>query len=521
MSSQSTISHGTMPRGLDSVPRSELFSGRFGRLFRQLAPFRSGEDDLRLLASSMIEPKVDVEKGENSPSNNKTLPAGFTYFGQFIDHDLTFDPTSSLQRDNDPEGLNNFRTPRFDLDSVYGRGPDEPFLYSDGVRFLIGKNLVGEDDLPRNPRGVALIGDPRNDENLIVSQIHLAFLKYHNKVVDELSAAEPGLTGKDLFEKARQVVRWHYQWIVLHDFLPRIVGHAVVDDILRHDDDFTIAGPAGQRGLLWRAELKFFNWKEHPFMPVEFSVAAYRFGHSLVRDNYGLNTATAEDEVDIFDTSNPTDPNADDLRGGRFRPANRQIEWRFFFELPSPADVIQITRAIDTQIVFALGGLPLVAIPDGQPPRSLPERNLLRGLRLGLPSGQDVARLMGIPENLIVSTDNPTYKFAIGTNYKLGNGTPDPSVPVVAPADRARLEAVFGRQTPLWYYTLKEAELIAGGEILGPVGGRIVAEVFIGVIFGDRFSYIRSAPSWKPVKGRFGAPADGKFSMANLVQFVQ
>src|SRR5712692_2426354 len=111
-----------------------------------------------------------------------------TEVGESGGHDLTFDPVSKLQRDNDPDALEDFRTPRFDLDNVYGRGPDEsPFLYdANSEKFVIGKNGVGEEDLPRSPNVRALIGDPRNDENLIVSQLHLAFLKYHNAVVDAL-----------------------------------------------------------------------------------------------------------------------------------------------------------------------------------------------------------------------------------------------------------------------------------------------------------------------------------------------
>src|SRR5262249_4606722 len=152
--------------------------------------------------------------------------AGFTYLGQFIDHDLTFDPNSKLERENDPDALVDFRTPRLDLDSLYGDGPaDNPFLYQDdGVHFLLGLNQAFEEDLPRNSAEArrALIGDPRNDENLIVSQLHLAFLKYHNRVVDALRAIRPELSGEKLFGEARRIVRWHYQWIVIHEFLRAI-----------------------------------------------------------------------------------------------------------------------------------------------------------------------------------------------------------------------------------------------------------------------------------------------------------
>lgn len=174
-------SHGSEPRGLDSVPRAPSYEGRFGRMFRRLPTFTQTDEFLTALAEGMRQPDGEV-------SDNPGIPAIYTYFGQFIDHDITFDPSSSLQRMNDPEGLINFRTPRFDLDSVYGSGPaDEPFQYDEatgGLKLLTGKGRdvasnqpTTEDDLPRNEQGRALIGDPRNDENVIVSQLQLAFIK--------------------------------------------------------------------------------------------------------------------------------------------------------------------------------------------------------------------------------------------------------------------------------------------------------------------------------------------------------
>ncbi|HEX6710002.1 MAG TPA: peroxidase family protein, partial [Rubrobacter sp.] len=193
-------------RGLGSVVQSPLFEGRFGRMFRNLPAFEPADGKLEALANTMFEPEDTGNDDEESEFDNPNIVAGITYLGQFIDHDITFDPASKLQRQNDPDALHNFRTPRFDLDSVYGRGPDdEPFLYKpDGIKFRIGENGAGQEDLPRTaPEGDgtprrALIGDPRNDENLIVSQLHLAFLKYHNKVVDDLQAK--GLPEGQLFE---------------------------------------------------------------------------------------------------------------------------------------------------------------------------------------------------------------------------------------------------------------------------------------------------------------------------------
>src|SRR6185436_10068402 len=195
--------HGIGLRGLD-VPRgSEQFEGRFGRMFRTLPPAEHDEEDLEELAKAMVA-KDEGEPPNDDPDSeeNSGISAGYTYFGQFIDHDITFDPASSLQKTNDPDALVDFRTPRFDLDCVYGRGPDDqPYLYrDDGRRMLLGRALAGDDDgltnkrdLPRNASEEgdperALIGDPRNDENTIVSQLQSTFLQFHNKVVDVESA---------------------------------------------------------------------------------------------------------------------------------------------------------------------------------------------------------------------------------------------------------------------------------------------------------------------------------------------
>ena len=480
--------HGaTVPRGLEDVSHSPLYEGRFGRMFRALAPLEPDDADLLALAETMVE-----ENPEDPSNDNPDIPSGFTYLGQFIDHDLTFDPTSRLQRQNDPDALRNFRTPRFDLDSVYGSGPsDSPYLYrEDGLRFGIGKTRRDEDDLPRNlaqegePRR-ALIGDPRNDENVIVSQIHLAFLKFHNRVIESLRDDVPA---DQLFEAARQVVRWHYQWLVVHDFLRRLVGEDVVNDILKPDD--YVAGTAGGAATasIPKIDLKFFAWRNQPYMPVEFSVAAYRFGHSQVRPSYTLNQVVRD--VPIFSPSdNPGE--FEDLRGFRERPPFWVIEWNRFFEFPQAGE-LQPTRRINTRLALGLARLPANVNPGR---RSLAELNLRRGKALGLPSGQDVARAMGVPEALILVGD------ALGL-----------------PGD---LAARLADATPLWYYILKEAEVHGDGRRLGPVGGRIVAEVFIGLLDGDQFSYLSMRPGWRPEPGQFGAQdGDRPFEMPQLLSFA-
>lgn len=503
--------HGASPRGLDSVPRSATTAGRFGRIFRNLAPLESPTDALLKLAGTMVELPEDAED-VNAVSNNQRMSAGFTYLGQFIDHDLTFDPVSQLQRDNDPDALEDFRTPRFDLDNLYGRGPDDsPFLYVNGEKFVIGRNSSGEDDLPRSPNGRALIGDPRNDENLIVSQLHLAFLKYHNGVVDALPS------GPSRFADARQIVRWHYQWILLHDFLPKVVGDGLVESMLAPQTYTVSAASAVKKGVTWKADLRFYSFNAFPFMPVEFSVAAYRYGHSMVRRDYALNPATFGDdpvtkkprEIPIFATKGP------DLRGFRPRPADRKIEWFRFFKFNGKTSELQPARAIDTLLANGLGVLPPVV---AQNPSSLPARNLLRGKALGLPGGQDVARAMGISEELILG--NARNPLRVGPAYKLPNGKPDPTVPPLDPQLKKELEGRFSSATPLWYYILKEAEVFCKGQHLGPVGGRIVAEVFIGLLAADPTSYINLQPRWEPSRGQFGCRRSGDYSIQNLLQFA-
>jgi Animal haem peroxidase len=474
-------------------------------MFRRLPPFTPADADLEQLAQTMIEKKEEDDE-KPDPGDNADIPAGFTYFGQFVDHDLTFDPNSKLQRDNDPDALRNFRTPRFDLDSVYADGPaDNPFLYADdGSHLLIGKvnsdqNDLDEEDLPRNSQGRALIGDPRNDEKLIVSQIALAFLKFHNAVLDQVHD----------FDEARRIVRWHYQWLVIHDFLERIVGKDVVDDILQ-PDTFVVGTKDGSAQVqVWKANLKFFKWQEQPFIPVEFSVAAYRFGHSMVRGDYALNALTVPPhELDIF-----SDDPAKDLRGFRFRPPDRVIEWHRFFEFEKVDPERQQTRNIDTKLAFGLSTLPPSVA--GTAPFALAERNLKRGKALGLPSGQTVARAMGLPEDLILSIDNPNpereLNFQDITDFE---GKPFP------PEVKENLKQKFGKHTPLWYYILKEAEILCDGKKLGPVGGRIVAEVFIGLLLGDKLSYLNVVPRWEPKAGAFGTQKDGEFTMVELLRFA-
>jgi hypothetical protein len=485
--------HSTPPRGLELAPQSILIAGRFGRMFRNLPGLEPADSDLKKLAEAMLEPPEEDEDGEQPPQppppypgnggeegpnfDNPDIPSGYTYVGQFIDHDITFDPVSSLQRQNDPDGLNDFRTPRFDLDSVYGSGPNnDPFLYDQearGVKLLLGQNEHGDGDLPRNSQGRALIGDPRNDENVIVSQLQFLFLRFHNKVVDVV--AGEGLSGDQLVEEAQRRVRWHYQWIVAHDFLRRVAGPEVVDNILVERPYVAGAGTNASRKEI---DLRFYHWQEQPFMPVEFSVAAYRFGHSMIRPDYRINTTITQD-IPIF-VGDPHPAPTADLRGFRPLPQDWEIDWSFFFEV-GDASHLQPARLIDAKLAQ-----PLVKLP-GLHPAALAFRNLKRGKRLDLPSGERVAAAMG-----------------------------------VAPLTEAELQIVpiaeqLRGHTPLWFYILKEAEVHANGRRLGPVGGRIVAEVLLGLLKGDALSYINVEPNWTPTLPAANA---GDFTMPDLINFV-
>ncbi len=289
-------------------------------MFR-LPACEAGPDELELLVGQM-----DRRKG--SAPQNSFVPAGYTYLGQFVDHDITFDPMSKLDDINDPHSLVNFRTPRLDLDSLYGGGPsDQPYLYDwpesgkgGGTKLLVGGggpvNGAAPEDLPRNEQGRALIGDPRNDEHVIISQLHLLFIRFHNAVVDHL--VEQGVTEDELFETAQRIVRWHYQWIVAHEYLPKVVGAAMKNDVL-------VDAGAGRRP---RVRRRHYKWKREPFIPVEFSGAAYRFGHSMARANYTIRGKLPGELGQVKAL-----PLFDDLKGLTWLPEDRVLRWDLFFDL--------------------------------------------------------------------------------------------------------------------------------------------------------------------------------------------
>ncbi len=476
------MSHGSADNGV-TTPSSTFYDrGRFGRLFPTLPPFSADTPTIRAALtaigraggpmdaaddlSSPIALVADPTKSLHNP-NNPELTAGFTFLGQFLDHDMTFDPTSSLARRQDPESIRNFRIPALDLDSLYGGGPGvSPALYDQhvdrGRTTMLVEEIPGAAaatvdgqpryDLPRNSQNVAVVGDPRNDENLIVSQLHLAMLRFHNAVVGDVKdALGDALTAEEVFAEAQRIVRWHYQWMIVHEFLPRTVGTATMADIVAN----------GRR---------FYDWRHDPYIPVEFSVAAYRFGHSQVRPSYRANFGTSASDVSqqffamIFDHTLPAASDPADLRGG-CRAPRRYVDWQTFFDFGDGR--VRPNKLIDTTISSAL--FRLLGQSTGSPD-SLAIRNLQRSLTMKLPSGQSVARAMQLP--------------------------------VLKPTDLADLASYhLDERTPLWFYVLREAQVEAGGRHLGPVGGRIVGEVIYGLLEGDSQSYLAQDPEWLPTYG--------------------
>lgn len=438
---------------------SEKLSGRFGRLFEPenghvlVTPHIVEKDALTVLGrkGGAMDEGVSTD-----PAADSEIPAGYTFLGQFIDHDITMDPESSLDNmDQKAEQFENFRTPNLDLDCIYGAGPDAtPFLYDATKRLQIGDTIAGSSehhDLPRF-RGRALIGDPRNDENLIVSQLQLGFLKFHNALMD--------VCGDD-FNEARRSAIYYYHTMLKEDFLPRIIGQDLTDEISRE--------------RLFYFPLGFEDGPRRPYMPIEFSVAAYRYGHSQVRANYTMNEEFAD--VSLFDKGIG-------LKG--FEPARTWLDWTYLFDTNHQHH--SFSRKIDTKLPASLMDLKVARVVDSGPV-SLAERNLHRGLSFNLWTGQSVAQQM---QNAGASNIN-----------------------VLAP-DAATTEAGM-TESPLWYYILQDAAENAQGQSLGPVGGRIVGEVLLGLI--EHYWVSVSETGWQPRVSVPQQQAD-RFQITDMLHFA-
>jgi hypothetical protein len=454
---------------------------RFGRMFPTLPTFASQSKKMEQslmelgkkggildakdnLAAGPVALILDPALRVNNP-DNPTHGAGVTFMGQFIDHDLTLDTSSELAVQDQPEKTINQRTPYFDLDSVYGKGPaGSAQLYdpSDAAKMKVESGGLFE-DVPRDGNGRALLGDPRNDENIILSGMHAAFLKFHNRAVDELRSE--GVPANNVYSTARRLTIWHYQWMVVHEFLPAFIGQQLTNEILRDGPRFL--GPQA-KGI-----------------PVEFQTGAYRFGHSMVRPSYRANMKGDDGQPFfgfIFDPAEFGKPDGDDLTGGSRAP-RRFIGWQTFFNFGDGE--LKPNKKIDTHVSTPLFNLPPIAIPGG--PSVLVQRTLLRHLTWKIPSGQQVARAVGAP----ILSNNDLQELAQFDNSLLA-------------------------ATPLFFYVLKEAELMEAGEHLGPTGGRIVGEVFMNNLRNDSNSYLNADPGWVPNAG-----GGASFKMTNFLTYAQ
>jgi hypothetical protein len=478
--------------------RHVIRPNRFGRLFPHLPPFAAPgaaiEAALRELGKQggLMDAKDNLAAGpvllitdpENSAVNrdNPNQTAGVTFFGQFLDHDFTFDLNSRLGVPAVPEESPNQRTPALDLDSVYGGGPNpSPELYERRNRRVDPRLRIESgglfEDLPRTPSNVAIIGDPRNDENLIISGFHAAMIQFHNNVVDLVAARHRRDEPDEIYRRARQLVTWHYQWIVVHEFLPLLIGRQRVHRLLAN------------RARVFPTRV--------PFIPVEFQGAAYRMGHSMVRPSYraNFNGIRGADPAApgapffgmIFDPAGEGQADPVDLRGFTRAP-RRFIGWQTFFKFDDTS--FRPNKRLDTTVSTALFTLPLQTIPGQEAnPTSLPQRNFLRHVTWGIPSGQAIAADINA---------SPLTRKDLSDIEPLG----------------------LADSTPLWFYILREAQLQEKGLQLGDVGADIVGRVFVGMLELDRNSYLSVDPRWRPtLPDRFGN-VTGQFTIADLLTFA-
>jgi Animal haem peroxidase len=439
------------------------------------------------------------------------IPAGFTYLGQFIDHDLTFDKTNVMLGANvSPAQLLQARSPSLDLDSLYGAGPGDPesakFYESDKLHLKMGKTVAAEGleakdgfDLPRGAGNTvakkrrAIIPDKRNDENLAVAQTHLAFIRFHNRVVDTLPSSVPP---SERFATARELVTKHYQWMIRTDYLPRICAAGVVNNV------FNQGRKAFEVGVPPTAV---------PTMPVEFSVAAFRLGHAMIRRAYNWNKIFDDGfgTLDLLFTFSATGGNL----GGETRlPSTWIADFRRLYDfgqagrddLKVPAGKFNRAMRIDTTLVNPLANLPAGSfggpqVPVDDPRANLAFRNLTRARMVRLATGQQMATFLQGKGATLTKLTKPQIR----------NGSNGADLGALTGAQRDNLL----KDTPLWFYILREAEL-NGGKLKG-VGARIVAETFHRAMEGSTHSIVRDS-SWRPTLG----PNNTTFRMVDLLLFA-
>jgi Animal haem peroxidase len=428
-----------------------VYGGRYRRMFEGLEPLEADEALLHGLGT--VGGLCDGAPLDGSGEDDAEIAAGWPFFGQFVAHDITADRSPLVHR-ADPEALRNSRTPRANLECVYGGGPvGSPYLYhrDDPARMLLSE---GGGDVPRNPQGVALIGDPRNDVHLFMNQFHVAFLRAHNLLVDLIRA--DGVPGPAVFEKARFALTWHYQWVLLNDFLPTLIGDRLAEELLAE-------GPSR------------YCVDCEPYIPFEFADAAYRYGHSQIRHRYRIN----DDQPEL--------PLFPDLMGFGPVAPEMAVDWSLLFDVDGPARA-QRAKRIDGRLPASLINLPVEVTGEvaDDAYRSLAARDLQRGQATALPSGEAVARELGVEPLTSIECGLADYGWE--------------------------------GETPLWLYVLREADARQDGERLGEVGGRIVGEVLVGIVDSDPESYRTIHPDWVPT---LPSADPGRYTLADLVRTTE
>jgi len=429
-------------RGAVPVP-----AGHYRLLFDDLPPLEADGEALRRLGRAGGPCDLGASPDGAAESG---VAAVWPLFGQFVAHEITADRSPLVHR-ADPAAIRNHRNPRLDLESMYGAGPvGSPYLYrrDDPAKLLLAPSGV---DVPRNHEGTALIGDPRNDAHLFTSQMTVAFAGLHNRLVDRLRDDGAGDTG--VFEHARRAAAWHLQHVILREFLPGLIGAETTAGLLA-------GGPA------------LYRPGADPFIPLEFAGAAYRYGHAQIRDRYRVNARLGP--CPLFP----------DLMGfGPIAPEHA-VDWALLVDVDGRPPA-QRAKRIDIRLPAALIALPtpVSGAAPGTDDASLAVRDLRRGRSVGLPSGEAIARRLGVP--------------------------------ALDPEQVGLAERGWEGETPLWLYVLKEAEVLGAGERLGPVGGRIVGEVLVGIIDADPGSFRSVDPGWTPAL--LPARRAGAFGLADIL----
>ena len=499
-----------------------------------------------------------IETDEDAPEQNSDISPVFTYFGQFIDHDITANTdreaglsvidsaiVEPVERERVESELGNLRFGSLNLDSVYGGGPTQGEFAQrmtealrwpwDRAKLWVGTDIdagFGTIDLPKDPGrdllrlgrvingdgapfeesdiinlapGLremfmrdgeirvqrAIIGDARNDENLAVAQFHLAMVRLHNRIVDAAHKFDGPLNDREaLFHWARQQVSWIYQWLVVNIYLPTICDPEVVEGVRAN-------GAALYNQLLLRAPTPGSDLMP---LPLEFSVSAFRFGHTMVRAKYDWSALFGEktgpkdplisraDFKQLFQfTGSAKNPMGlpDGTNAPRL-PSHWLVEWDRLIDTDLGKFPHRSARKIDTKLAPRLKELDNEDDGVHSAMRQLARRNLRRGHRLNIPSAQ--ACIAGV--NAVTGRDIQTL-----TPDQLHAGS----------AGAAIKEGGFTQSTPLWFYVLREAEVVSTGR-LGKLGSTLVAETLLGLVMNDPNSYWHQQGTdadnrWQPSDG--------------------